>query len=128
MSVDVQVDQAALKLKIAELTEALASAKLGMVDVSDQMRAMDAEITRLTKLVAYREVNVVDKGMYRYRAVQGHPVGTPFCPVCEAGGTFIQIVSELSKDGRKYVCPKCKSSFGNNVNVYSLPRDLPQEG
>ena len=124
-SVDVQVDQATLKLKIAELTGALAEAKLGLVEVADLMRDKDAEIAGLAKAIAYKAEHLVERGPYRYKAIEGHPLGLPFCPVCEGRGLFIHIVQHRGNgNGISYHCPACKSQFGSHVSSYSLPAGI----
>lgn len=110
-NVDVQVDQASLKLKVAELTTSLADAKLGMVEVAEELRKKDAEIASLVEQVRYRAENLVDHNGYRYASDEGHPVGAPYCPVCEAKGLYIKLV-QSHEPGRPYKCPSCKGDYG----------------
>jgi len=51
---DKAIDEAAWKLKVADLTSALADAKLGVTELRDELEARDNEITRLTKAFAFR--------------------------------------------------------------------------
>lgn len=112
-NVDVQVDQAALKLKVADLTTALADAKLGLVEVAEQLREKDSKIAALIEQVRYRAENLVDHNGYRYPSENGEPKGVPFCPVCEAKGLYIKLV-QSQDPGRPYKCPNCKANYGFN--------------
>lgn len=78
--VGAQVDQAALKLKIAELTGALAEAKLGLVDVAEQLRAKDAEINRLSTFDLALNDKIFFEGFYLDTFEDGSPKGDPYCP------------------------------------------------
>jgi hypothetical protein len=111
--INAQMDQATLKLKIAELTSALADAKLGLVDVAEDVRAKEAEIARLLALVRHRETNLVDYHGYRYRAVDGKPVGRAYCPVCENKGLYVTLAQDRTKNGYPETCPSCKGAFGH---------------
>lgn len=113
--IDAHFDKAELKLKIAELTEALSDAKLGLVEVAQQMVEKDTEIRRLTELLAYRAGNLVEKGPFRYYANDaGEASGAPICPVCERKGLHLQLVQDRSKGAgaATYVCPSCKANYG----------------
>jgi hypothetical protein len=118
--IDAQVDQASLKLKVAELTSALADAKLGLVEVAEQLREKDGEIKRLAELVRYRAENLVDIRGFRYKSVGGEPAGIPLCPVCENKGLFVHLAQDRTKNGHPYTCPSCKGVFGH-VSVFAYP-------
>lgn len=116
--IDAQFDKAELKLKIADLTISLSDAKLGLLDVAEQMREKDAEISRLSGLLAYRDTKLVDKGEFRYFADEsGNAKGFPICPRCEKRGDFHTLVQDRSKGirGITYNCPSCKANFGPRV-------------
>ncbi|GGD43364.1 hypothetical protein [Aureimonas glaciei] len=112
-AVDAQMDQATMKLKVAELTSALADAKLGLVDVADQLREKDAEISKLRDALRYREDNLISVNGLRYHTKGVHAVGAPICPVCEAKGLFLTVVRDVSSPGHPFKCPSCKANFGN---------------
>ncbi|PAQ00761.1 hypothetical protein LRP31_07435 [Mesorhizobium mediterraneum] len=111
-AIDTQIDQATLKLKIAELTSALADAKLGLVDVAQLLHEKAAQITKLTALVKYRAENLVDQNGFRYEAKDGKAFGPPYCPVCEAKGIFLKLAQNRALPGIPYVCPSCKANYG----------------
>jgi hypothetical protein len=114
-AIENQFDQALLKLKIAELTSALADAKLGLVDVSEQLHAKDEEIAELKRLVRYRADNLVDYNGYRYPSKDGKPDGIPYCPACEAKDRlFIRLVQDMAAPHHPFKCPHCKANYGRN--------------
>ncbi|GGA50908.1 hypothetical protein GCM10011385_00180 [Nitratireductor aestuarii] len=110
--IDAQLDQASLKLKIAELTEALAEAKLGLVDVLEDLRMKDQEISRLNDQLRYRAENLIDYNGFRYQNVEGSPKGRPYCPACEAKGLYIMVAQDRNTPGHPYKCPSCRADFG----------------
>src|SRR5690554_6727577 len=81
-NVNVQMDQAVLKLKIAELTGALADAKLGLVDIADELRAKDGEIARLAALEVDLSNKIVKDGFYMDAFEDGSPKGDAYCTYC----------------------------------------------
>lgn len=109
-NVNIQVDQAALKLKIAELTGALADAKLGLVDIADELRRKDAEIARLADLFAFKKDQTIHRKGWTYDQMDGEPVGLPYCPVCEQKGKFIHVI--LDRTSNKASCPSCRADLG----------------
>lgn len=118
--VDHQLDKADLKLKVAELTSALAEAKMGLVDVADQLRAKDEHIIALRERLQFKADKLIDRGSFRYFSDGGDPVGPPVCPVCEAKGLFLKLAQDRSTNGYPYKCPNCKANYGH-VSVYQKP-------
>src|SRR6266852_2574140 len=83
-SIGKQLSEADLKLKIAGLTDALASLKITLTEAKDEIADKDKTIERLkslTKRVASDLVN--HKGhLYRKQPDSNEPAGNPFCDVC----------------------------------------------
>ncbi|MGB3814028.1 MAG: hypothetical protein WA950_12455 [Shinella sp.] len=116
--IDVQYDKAELKLKIADLTEALSEAKLGLVDIADQLREKDGQIARLQELLQFRNSKLLDRGQFRFFADEaGNPKGLPICPVCERRGNHLSLAQDRSRGagGVTYYCPSCKANYGPHV-------------
>ncbi|MCX5579462.1 hypothetical protein [Kaistia terrae] len=123
-NVDIQVDQASLKLKVAELTTALADAKLGLVDVADELHAGEKEIARLQDAIAFKTDRTEHYRGYTYElSADGDKVGLPFCPLCLEKGQFSRLVS-ANRSGRPKVCPKCHADFGH-VTEFSWIKKAP---
>lgn len=120
-AIDAQFDKAELKLKIADLSEALSEAKLGLIDVAQQLQEKDAEIKRLNDLLSFKATKLVDKGEFRYFADEnGGAMGAPICSRCERKGDFHRVVQDRSKGIGKitYYCPACKANFGPHVHHF----------
>ncbi|MCD4509728.1 hypothetical protein LQT97_00625 [Brucella pseudogrignonensis] len=114
-SIDKEFDKAELKLKIADLAEALSDAKQNILTIGDDLRERDAEITRLQSLLNFKAEKLIDKGQFRYFAdAEGKATGMPICPVCERKGNFLAIVQDRSRGagGINYLCPSCKANYG----------------
>ncbi len=110
--IDAQFDKAEMKLKIAELTEALSDAKLGLVDVAQSLKEKDEQINKLKASIQRREETVERNGYHYRKGGNGGPVGKPFCPVCLEDGNFTLTV-DIYEAGRPTKCPRCKANFGN---------------
>ncbi|MEP0518543.1 MAG: hypothetical protein ABJO09_01100 [Hyphomicrobiales bacterium] len=112
-AIDTQIDQAELKLKLAEIIGAMADAKLALVDATEVIQGKDSEIEKLTKFLAFRTDNIVRQhGMY-YDKEDDEPRGWPYCTMCFESGSSIKLAEDRSKAGLPLTCPKCKSSFGH---------------
>lgn len=116
--IDAQFDKAELKLKIADLTEALSEAKLGLVDVAQQLQDKDREIAGLQKRVRYRTENLIDIDGFRYELKDGQPFSTPFCPVCEHKGLMLKITRDQNTPGHPYKCPSCRADYGTSRSLH----------
>jgi hypothetical protein len=111
VQIDKAFDEAQWKLKLAELTTALADAKIGLAELRDEIQARDAEIAKLQKAFAFQgECIRVGDDIYEQR--DGKPVGMPFCPRCHGvDGVFVKLV-ETIEQGRPAKCPNCKGNLG----------------
>lgn len=109
--IDARVDEASFKLKIAEVTAALAEAKLGLVDAQEALRAKDAELSALRDRLKFKAEETTSYKGLTYDAVDGKPVGAPYCPLCEAQGKFIRLVEYVALPGHPWKCPACKADF-----------------
>jgi hypothetical protein len=110
-NVDVQIDQAALKLKIAELTGSLAEAKLGLVEVAEDIRAKDAEIERLRAFEINLEDKIFKDGFYMDAFEDGSPKGDAYCPYCIDMKEGLFRLRHLDKPGRPSGCAHCKTEY-----------------
>jgi hypothetical protein len=66
-SIDKEMSQAELKLKVADLTGTLADLKMILTEARDDAAEKDAEINRLKKLQRRLEDETVEQYGYRYR-------------------------------------------------------------
>jgi hypothetical protein len=108
------IDEAALKLKIADVTSALADAKLGAVELKEQLDNQGREIGRLKAAFAFKG-ETVEKNNMTYRAKDGRPIGMPYCPRCIAADGFYIQLTALETPGKPARCPQCKSDYGRQT-------------
>ncbi len=111
IEVDRAVDQAQWKLKLAELTSALADLKVGALELKSEIDARDKEIVRLRDAFKFRG-QTIKKHDQIYEMWEGRPVGMPFCPRCLAEDGFHMKLTSLAQPGRPTQCPRCKSMYG----------------
>ena len=104
------IDEAQLKLKLAEVTSALADAKMGAVDFKEQIDGRDKEISRL-KLMFALKAETVEANNMTYVALNGKPVGMPLCPRCLQMDGVMMRLTALQKEGKPAQCPQCKSDY-----------------
>ena len=115
--IDKAMDAAEYKLKIAELTSALADLKITLTEARGDTEEKDAEINRLKTLQRRLQDDTVEVYGYRYRKRKdGAPpgaAGNPFCDVClQKSGLLIEMTRLLSP-GRPLQCPNCKAMYGD---------------
>ncbi len=116
--IDHQLDKADLKLKVAQMTEALAKAQTALTDAEAELRAKGEEISKLKAGLQFRATKLVDRGQFRFFADEaGNAKGTPICPRCEQRGEYLAVVQDRSKGIGKitYYCPGCKANYGPHV-------------
>lgn len=109
--IDNQFDKAELKLKIADLSSALADAKHGILDAGDLVKAKDQEIEALKETLRFKADTVLVNG-YRYRKNDdGGAAGHAYCTSCASDDRWIETITSQGA-GRHTVCPRCKADFG----------------
>lgn len=117
-----ELDRATLRLKIADLTGELASARITMAEAQDEMREKDNQIRKLTENFKAKAELVESRGyMYRKRR-DGKPQGRPYCPRClQEGQLHMTVVS--GKEGRPMTCPQCQRDY-RHANDYLFEDDV----
>lgn len=109
---DRELDKAALKIKVAELSSALATAQVALSEAQTEAQAKDAEIAKLTDAFTTINHELVEYHGYRYRkGNNGDPVGCPYCPSCMLEGLPIMTTLMRNVAGRPHRCPKCKTDI-----------------
>jgi hypothetical protein len=115
-SIDKELGQAELKLKIADLTTTLADLKITLTDARSDATEKDAEIARLKALQRRVAGETVELYGYRYRkrkdGKQGG-AGNPFCDVClQKDGLLIETACVPGKGIMAVQCPNCRATYG----------------
>lgn len=121
-SIDKEVSQAELKLKIADLTSTLADLKMILTEAKSDSAEKDEEITRLKKLQRRLEDETVEPYGYKYRkrkdGKQGG-AGNPFCEVClQKEGLLIETATMAGKGITALQCPNCNGR-NDGVRTYT---------
>lgn len=108
---DSTVQTADLKLKVAELTDALASAKLAVVEVQQTLAEKDREIERLSDALRIKDEVVRHQDAYYAKNAEQKATGDPYCSFCfEMRHTLVHI-NQNPRDRSQSVCPNCKNVF-----------------
>ncbi len=114
--IDKELGQAELKLKIADVTTALADLKITLTEARGEAAEKDAEIARLKELQRRLKDDTVELYGYKYRKRKDGKeggAGNPFCDVClQKSGLLIE-TSRMHEVGRPLQCPNCKARYGD---------------
>lgn len=109
-SADSMYERAELKLKIADLAEALATARLSVLEAQAEIQSLKEQLARSSQ---EGRGNIVQREGVYY-AVDGAHESGPFCPRCfEADGRRMP----LTRFGPafftigKFNCPQCKAVY-----------------
>jgi hypothetical protein len=113
VGVDKALHEAEFKLKIAELTVALANAKTGLVEIEAQLRQKDKEIDRLSTFGVDLEGKVTKNGFHYEAFEDGSPKGDPYCPYCIERKQGLFRIRHINKPGRPSMCPHCEMEYVN---------------
>lgn len=116
-STETAFETADLKLQIADLVDALATAKLSMAEVQDELMAKDEEIRRLQDALDNQAKVVRFKLAYYEVTETGQPIGDPYCSSCFEQHHKLIHLNQNPRARMESVCPACK-------NVY--PRQIAQ--
>lgn len=103
-------DEAALKLKIAELTGTLATVQIALAEAQSEAAKKDALIAKLEGNFKEKVEMVEYKGFHYRKGGDGRPRGRAYCPRClEKGRVFMTV--KTAKAGRPDECPECKTEY-----------------
>lgn len=109
------VERAELKLKVAEIAEALADARSAVLDVQEENIALRARVAALEGSQADRSRLTKRDGVYYFASSDDAATEEgPFCPRCFEVKQLRMPVTTLSSSfvgmGR-YRCPECKAVY-----------------
>ena len=106
---------AEIKLKIAELLEAITEVKLKLVEAQDENIELRETIKKLEHSLSEKEKVIFRDGYYFLAEPQeGKPEG-PFCTNCYTTKNMLSLLTEVKGPFRrfgKYECPSCEKHFG----------------
>jgi len=104
-------DRADLKLRIAELVDALAETKLSLAEIQEALATKDAEIKRLMDALKLKAQLVRHNDAYYEKDGDGRPVGAPYCSACLETRHQAVHIHQNPAERRQSICPACKSVF-----------------
>lgn len=120
---DKSLDDAQVKLRMAELYSALTDAKMALADAKMDLQAKDAEIARLKEVVADR-VPTIRIGEFNFGVgLTGEVYRWAFCNTCEQT-SGLQIIVAPGPGGRN-ICPKCKGVYDGRATSKPAGFKLP---
>jgi hypothetical protein len=116
------VERATLNLQVAELTGAVAEAKIALVEIEERVREKDKEIERLNEALENRnKVAKVNDAFYDLDD-QGRPTGEPYCMSCyETRKKLVHLARTGPRTHDPKMCPTCKTSYSG----YAVSRLAP---
>ena len=100
-----------LKLRIADLVDALANAKLALSDIQELLINKDTEIKRLTEALNQKGEVVRYGDAYYSKSEDDKPMGDPFCSHCFESKHQLIHINQNPKDRQQSTCPSCKNVF-----------------
>lgn len=111
-AVDSSLEKAETKLKIAELLESLADAKIQAVEIQEVIHEKDRRINELEEAFAFKSKLIRQRDAYYETDESGKPVGSPYCSHCwEVKHKAIHLNYGLHMRFR--ACPACNTAYEN---------------
>lgn len=117
--IDRGVQEAEFKLQVANVTSALADAKLALVEAQEAARLQKEELEKLRSAARYREEETIKVQGFLFRKQDDGPRGKAFCSVCSDEGRYIHLSIVPTKDGNVHKCPRCSSNYGWQVPEFT---------
>lgn len=122
---DLSLERADLKLKLAELIEALADAKIVLVEVQETLAGKDQRIAELEEAFNSKDDLVRRYDAYYAADLERKPMGVPYCLRCwETDHKKRQLV-QSTKDHRTCVCTSCGHQY--EYRLASEIKPMPEE-
>ncbi|HUQ48943.1 MAG TPA: hypothetical protein VM053_11985 [Gemmatimonadaceae bacterium] len=109
---DASLDKAELKMKIATLAEALADARLALLEVHSEIDGLRATIAEISAINVDR-AHIEKRDNVYWINDEGSKHG-PFCPRCFESDHKRMPVTEMPHAMRQlghYRCPQCKATY-----------------
>jgi hypothetical protein len=110
--VDKKFDKAGLKLKIVELTDALADAQRNVLAAQKENDILRTRIEELEKAKSI-QARVFSRGNLYY-VREGEDESGPFCPRCHIKDKVLMPLTKLDpafKEMGNFSCPECEQYF-----------------
>ena len=109
---DLSLEKAEMKLKVAELINSLADAKIAAAEVNEIIREKDDRIKELEAAFAFKSKIVRYRDAYYQTTEEGIPSGDPYCPNCwETSKRAVHLYYIYPNE----ICPNCKTQYANHM-------------
>jgi hypothetical protein len=108
--IDREFDKADLKLRVAELSTALATAQITLAEAQKEAVDKDTEIAKLKAAFREKQELVELHGFHYRKRSDGSPQGRPHCPRCLQEGRLFMMTRNMGQ-GRPFECPECESEY-----------------
>ena len=119
------LEKAEGKLKLAELTEALADLKIAVSDFQERLREKDARITELQhSLEITGAVKKHGDAIYRLQCSPGDPEGDAYCVRCWQEDHRLRVLVHDPANFRARKCSVCTASYESR-SVSHIPLANP---
>lgn len=112
---DLSLEQAEVKLKLADLVGALADVKMELAEVQETLSAKDKQIAELDEAFQTKDTLVRQLDAYYVVDEKGKPKGFPLCLRCWENDRKKRQLVEDSGYNRKLVCPSCGHSYKDHM-------------
>ena len=112
-SSDLTLEQAEVKLKLAELISALADAKIELAEVQETLSAKEKKIAELDEAFQTKDTLVRGGDAYYTADEKGAPKGVPFCLRCWENDHKKRQLVLSSANGREMVCHTCSHGYND---------------
>jgi hypothetical protein len=121
------LEQAEIRLKIAELLSSLADAKIQTAEIKDLLQEKDERIAELEDALAIKAQTVRQHDAYYEIDAKGAPSGEPFCSRCwEVEYKQIHLIRVESGRPPDWKCPACGIIY-NRRNILAPANDTAPE-
>lgn len=108
---NLSLEKAELKWKLAELTSALADAKIQFVQVQDELQEKDKRIAELEEAFETKDELVRQYDAYYAVNSAGKPIGVPYCLHCWENGHKKRQLVYHAEDRFKKICTTCGNEY-----------------
>ncbi|TQV70091.1 hypothetical protein [Denitrobaculum tricleocarpae] len=123
--IDQESDLPSVKLKIAELTTALASVQVILATTQQEIASKDETILTLQQNLERQKTTIEREGFLYDQASDGSPEGAPYCPRCHQKDGVMMRLTESERDEFRMECPECKATYAVVARSYAEQRDKP---
>lgn len=108
---NVSIAKAEMKLKLADLMEALADTRINLSTIQEQVREKDEKIGQLEKALKLKGDIIRENEVYYMVDENGQPSGDPLCSNCiEVNFQYVHLVQNI-RPRNQSKCPNCNTMY-----------------